>query len=278
MFGHGAFYHGHLKRYVGLFGSLFNDTFIQRGEGTSREQLIRVPVEYGPRDKMLARMVADPDLLRRPAVQLPVMSFEMDGLVYDNERKRPSTVGRRTRAADGDSVDTVYDPVPYNLHFAMTIYAKSSEDAHRVLEQVVPFFTPSWTVTIRPVAALDEQIDVPITLDPSPVLQDTYEGDFSQRRAVTWTLGFTMKAWFYGPVRNRPLIKTAVVDLFPVSGYDEIEDAVGQVDPVERITVRPGLTADGLPTSDPNSSVPLVDIHYDDNWGVITTYSQLLLE
>ena len=147
---------------------------------------------------------------------------------------------------------------------------KNVEDGTQILEQILPFFTPEWTSTINLIPELGVVQDIPlILLNVTP--QDTYEGNFDERRVMTWTLDFIMKGYFYGPIRESGVITLANTNFFDASLFDNIDSAVGNTEAVSTITIVPGLTANGLPTSNASLSVNRNEISANSNYSYITT-------
>lgn len=236
------FYNETTRKYVALFGTIFNQLKIQRKDnaGTVTQSMI-VPLSYAPFQKVLARLNEDPDLLNstRTAVRLPRMSFEMTSLSYDPSRKLASTMKMRkeNKAETDSSRNFLYAAVPYNLEFSLYIMTKYAEDATQLMEQILPFFTPDWTVTAKMVPDIDP-VDIPIVLN-SITTEDLYEGDFETRQSILYTLSFTLKGWYFGPEKSRKVIK-----------FIDIEFATGTLAntaPEERLTIQPGLDANGNP-------------------------------
>ena len=216
MFGH-KFYHTSLRKYIILFGTLFNDIHIQRRNSNDNVvQTIKCPLTYAPREKVTARLEQNPNLTEQQAVLLPRISFEMTTLMYDPARKL-NTMNKWKKdagnAATGGKIKHTFQPVPYDISFDLNIYTRYAEDATQVLEQIMPFFTPEFTATINLIPDLDIKVDVPIVLE-SMSSQDTYEGDFETRRALIWNLGFRMKAYLYGPIKETAAIREANVGFF----------------------------------------------------------------
>jgi hypothetical protein len=278
MLGH-TFYHNTIRRYVILFGTLFNDIHINRVDTDgSVTQTIKVPISYGPKEKMLARLDADPNL-NRPAIVLPRMSFELTDLNYGPTRKL-NTIGKIVAANPNDTnaAKYQYTPVPYDLNFILSIAVKNADDGTRILEQILPFFTPNWNSTVDLIPELGIKLDVPIVLN-AVSSEDTYEGNFEERRSIVWTLSFTMKGYIFGPTRpasgssGGQLIKLANVNFYDTSTYTNIDDAVGNLDVVESITITPGMLANGSPTSNASLSVSSDQINANDNYGYIITKS-----
>lgn len=238
MFGH-EFYHEHIRRYIVVFGTMFNNIVISRKtEAGVVDKRIKVPISYSPRDKLLARIETDPNLNKPTAISLPRMGFEITSMTYAGERKL-STVQRYNVQSSSDSSkkNLVYAPVPYDINFQLSIMVKNAEDGTQILEQILPFFTPEWTNTVQLIDDMEIKMDIPLVL-LSVSSDDTYDGDYESRRALIWTLDFTMKCYFYGPIKNKKIIKFAKTNFF-IDGFDE---AVGSSNTaLERVTVQPGL-------------------------------------
>lgn len=265
MLGH-TWYNEQIKRYVAVFGTMFNDIVLtKRNQDGTVAKLVRVPISFGPKERFLVRRNDDPNLDRPYAISLPVMSFEMNGMLYDGPRKLNTT----TRYVVPDGVDkdkliSLWQPVPYDINFQLNIMTKSYDDGCQIMEQIVPFFTPEFTNEVILISDPEVAIDVPLVLvGITPT--DTYEGDFKERRAMIWTLDFVMKGWFFGPTYNKKTIKVTDVNL-----YDKMDATT----PVVNINLTPGLTIDGEPTTDPSQTIPYEDINADDNWGYIVEVTE----
>lgn len=236
------FYNSTTRKYVAVFGTLFNQLKIQRQDnaGVTKKDMI-VPLSYAPFQKILARATQDPDLInsRRPAMTLPRMSFEMTSLAYDSTRKIGSTqkLIKRNKDETDDGRDFIYSPVPYNLEFSLYIMTKYAEDATKIMEQILPFFTPDFTVSAQMIPDIDP-IDIPIVMT-SVTTEDLYEGTFEERRAILYTLTFTLKGWFFGPEKRKQVIKFVDVDMFNGTATDSPF--------IEGLDIRPGLSANGEP-------------------------------
>lgn len=264
-----TYYHGTLKKYVTLFGTLFNDLYVNRTDSVhSVINSIKVPLQYGPREKVLARLESDPNLTRPVAMILPRMSFEITTMTYAPQRKLP-TIGKNKKVYDdATKLKYAYNPVPYDISFSLYIMVKNQEDGTQLLEQILPYFTPEWTTTINLIPELGIVQDIPLVLlNVTP--QDTYEGNFEERRVITWTLDFMMKGYFHGPVRKSGIINLANTNFFDASTYDDIDNAVGNLTAVDSVTVEPGLTANGQPTSNSSASVDRNEITANSQYGFI---------
>ena len=211
------FYHETMRKIVVSFGTLFNNIqIVRKNSAGTVVQAMKVPLAYGPQQKFLARLNADPALGAKVAVTLPRLGFEMTGISYDPTRKLNRVQKFRkvkTSANDADKLDTQYMPVPYNINFTLYAMAKNSDDALQIVEQILPFFQPDYTLTINDMADMGIKRDVPIILNDVSY-EDNYQGDFTERRAIIYTLGFTAKFYLYGPVTSSSVIKTVQVDQY----------------------------------------------------------------
>ena len=209
-----TYYHETIRKYVAVFGTLFNDINIQRrnSAGVITEQ-IKVPIAYEAKDKLILRMragVADPAV----AATLPRMGFVMNGIAYDGTRKL-NTLGQVYAANTSASTSTLmkqYNPVPYNFDFALTAMVDSSEDGAQIFEQIVPFFTPEFTVSVNLVPSMNVKPDVTIVLNGTTV-EDSYEGDFTARREIIWSFTFQLKGYIYPDVKSGSVTKSVIVNL-----------------------------------------------------------------
>lgn len=264
-----TYYHGTLKKYVTLFGTLFNDLYINRVDNIHNvTNSIKVPLSYAPKEKVLARLEGDPNLTNPIAMVLPRMAFEITTMTYAPTRKLP-TIGKNTKVFDdATQLKYTYSPVPYDISFSLYIMVKNQEDGTQILEQILPYFTPEWTTTINLIPELNIVQDIPLVLlNVTP--QDTYEGNFEERRVITWTLDFIMKGYFYGPVRKSKTITLANTNFFDASLYDDIDNAIGNAQRVSGSTIEPGLTANGEPTSNASLSVDRNEITANSQYGFI---------
>lgn len=157
---------------------------------------------------MLARVAGDPNLDNKVAITLPRMSFAMVNMNYDGSRKLPKR--NRTARTDGKSL---FNPTPYNFEFELYIAVKNSEDGTRILEQILPYFTPDWNLTVNLVPGVDSKVDTPIVLN-NVSKEDNYEGNYTERRSIIWTLSFTLKGYLFGPVNDVKRIEEAIANIF----------------------------------------------------------------
>ena len=201
-------YHEIFRRSVVAFGTLFNNIELRRSD-----EVMNVPLAYGPKAKFLARLDQVPDPTnKRVQITLPRISFEINGLEYDSTRKVSPTQKVRI-ASTSEKNKNMFMPVPYNLSFEMGIISKNQEDALQIVEQILPFFQPHYNLSIKLVPTMNETRDVPIVLT-NVEYEDIYEGEFAVRRAITYTLQFTMKTYLYGPVTESKVIKKTITDMY----------------------------------------------------------------
>jgi len=209
------FYHQKIRKAVAMFGTMFNNINIvrQNAAGNTISQ-VRVPLAYAPREKYLARIQADPDLRagQRVALKLPRLSFEIAGIQYDPSRKVPKLnrfAVQKKGQTNRDIRGSLYSPVPYIINFQLNAFTKNQDDALQIVEQIIPYFTPQYTLTIKPFAEYPTiKEDVPITIQ-GVSFQDDFEGPLEQRRTIIYTLDFTMSINFYGPIIETGLINRA---------------------------------------------------------------------
>jgi len=203
------FYNEILRRTIISFGTLFNGITVKQDDST-----IKVPLAYGPTQKFLARLEQSPDLNKATAITLPRMSFEFTGLTYDPARKVTTTQQFTVKDPDtGKDSKKAYLPVPYNMQFELAIMCKLNDDALQITEQILPYFQPAYNVTVNLVSTIKEKRDIPIVLE-NITMQDDYEGDFTQRRVLLYTLRFTAKTYLFGPVSDasKDIIKKSTVN------------------------------------------------------------------
>jgi hypothetical protein len=210
------YYHEIMRKTIVAFGTLFNQIYIRHDDRSGNTYSdLKVPLAYGPSQKFLARLEQQEDLNKPVQITLPRMSFEMNNIQYDSTRKVGITQTFKAVDKDNANVKKVFMPVPYNVGFELNILTKLNDDALQIVEQILPYFQPSFNVTIDLIDSIGEKRDVPIVLD-SISFQDDYEGDFSTRRALIYTLRFTAKTYLFGPVADSSegLIKKVQVDYY----------------------------------------------------------------
>lgn len=270
MFGN-KFYFGSIRKYVALFGTLFNDIEIDRTDSSGNlVKTLKVPIAYGPKDRYLARLRENPDLLRQVNQILPRMSFEIKSIEYDSSRKL-NTITRNVKTnTTSNTIKAQYNPVPYNFNIDLSVLARNADDAMRIVEQILPFFKPEWTTTINLIPDMDIKMDIPVILR-SIDYEDSYEGSFNDRFAITWTLRFVLKGYIYGPISTVGLIKETDINFFVPPG-NTASEAIGTTPVAEYLITIPGLDANGNPTSSANTSIPSSQIQANSNYGFIVDF------
>ena len=246
------FYNQSFRKLIIAFGQIFNNIVIQRtnssGGVTAR---IKVPLAYAPKEKFLVRLDQQANLESREfATTLPRMGFEITGLAYDSSRKltRVQKYSKVKSGEDGKKMNYNYSPVPYNISMSLYVFTATAEDGLQIIEQILPFFQPDYTVTVNVVPELNIKRDIPIVLG-NIGYEDTYDGSFTQRRAVIYTLSFTAKTYLFGPMNNQSVIKQTQSDIYTDTDTTSTRE--------ERIVVVP----------DPTSA------DADDDFGFTTTIS-----
>ena len=205
------FYHQTSRKMVVAFGTLFNTIEVRRTNSSDEvTEVVKIPLSYGPKDKMLARITSDPNLSSSVALTVPRMGFELTSMTYDSARKL-NTIGRNV-AKGTTGLKKQYNPVPYKYDFSLFIFVKNAEDGTQILEQILPFFTPEFTITMTLISGMDIKMDIPLVLNDVSS-EDTYDGDFATRRSIIWTLNFSMKGYLYpNIVDNAKVITSTTVD------------------------------------------------------------------
>ena len=201
------FYNQAVRKTVISFGTLFNNIELKKTVDGQVLETEKVPLAYGPKQKFLYRLQGNPTDGRKVAITLPRIYFEMTGIDYDAARKTPATQKYKTVINDnGNEVRTQYVPVPYNISFEVGILCKSQDDGLQILEQILPFFQPSFSMSLKFIPDMDEVRDVAVVLN-SVDFDDDWEDDFSTRRSITYTMQFTAKSYIYGPYTKADVIR-----------------------------------------------------------------------
>src|SRR5210317_1911325 len=238
MFGR-YFYNESMRRMTIAFGQIFNNIQIKRKDSAGAiVQSIRVPLAYAPKEKFLVRLDQQPNLDEREmAITLPRMGFEITGISYDASRKLNKINKFKTvkTGIDGKVMNYNYTPVPYNISYSLYIFTATAESGLQIVEQILPFFQPYYTVTVIAVPELDIKRDVPIILNDVSY-EDSYSGDYTTRRAVIYTLNFTAKTYLFGPASTQKTIKEVQSDL-----YTDTPTTTATRE--ERITITPNPTS-----------------------------------
>ena len=208
MLNNNVFYHGIIRKTIVAFGSLFSDIYIDRRQGDSVNgetyQRLQIPLAYAPKEKWIVRIDSDPNLENHTYVSLPRMSFEINGYSYDSQRKL-NRMQKITCGSGIDSVSYMYTPVPYNIEISLYVLTKTQEDGLQIIEQILPTFTPEYTLSINAIPDMNVKQDIPVILN-SVSVADEYDGDFQTRRFVTHTLTFTLKTSLFGAISGQGII------------------------------------------------------------------------
>ena len=229
------FYHETIRKVIVSFGTMFNDINLVRKDSSGNiSQSMKVPLAYGPREKFLVRLREDADLSKTVAITLPRIGFEITNLAYDPTRKLYRVQKfKKVKGSKASQLDTQFMPVPYNIDIELFVMAKQSDDALQIVEQILPYFQPDYTFTINDQPDMGIKRDVPIILN-SIAYEDTYQGDFTTRRALIYTLSFTAKFYLYGPVTSSKVIKTVQVDQ-----YTDLQDTSPKREQRYKVTPKP---------------------------------------
>jgi hypothetical protein len=217
-----------------MFGALFDEIYIVKKNSSGSFQQMRVPFSYAPKRKFMeriAQMDRGEDNERQVAITLPRMSFEMTSISYDAVRQLPKMNNRRVTVSEAPKAyGKSYVGVPYILSFSLNVYAKSQDEALQVVEQIVPYFNPQYTISIKPYDTIDDLIeDVPINL-ASVSFTDDYENEMAARRTIIYTLDFEMKINFYGPAptdeTSQKLIRRVITNMYNLCDSDQLYQSV----------------------------------------------------
>ena len=215
-----VFYHGIIRKTIVAFGSLFSDIYIDRKKDDSVSgetiQRLQIPLAYAPKEKWIVRLDSDPNLENHTYITLPRMSFEITGYQYDAARKT-NRMQKITCGTGETSMTYMYAPVPYDVSISLYILTKTQEDAMQIIEQILPTFTPEYTLSVTVVPDMNVVQDIPVILNGITV-QDDYDGDFQTRRFVTHTLNFTLKTNLFGAATGQGIITRVNSNI----GFDEV--------------------------------------------------------
>ena len=270
MFGQ-KFYNGVIRKYVIYFGTLFNDLEIDRVDSAGTvQQTLRVPISYGPRQKFIERLDVDANLDRKVALQLPRMSFEMTAFQYDAERRlSPTKKIYQAKTDDTNNLLSTYTPTPFDIGFQLAIMVKNAEDGVRILEQILPFFTPEFTATLKLIDNMDFVLDVPVIFQGLNT-EDSYEADYTTRRVLIHTLDFVVKGFVFGNVKDQKrLIRSANTQFHVDPGATGVFK-LDATSVASKVVVKPGLDANGVATSNSSVSINTNSINANDSFGYIT--------
>ena len=227
------FYNEIFRKTIIGFGTLFNDITIKQEDST-----VKVPLAYGPTQKFLARLEESPDLNKRTSLTLPRMSFEFTGLQYDSSRKVTTTQQFTVKdKTTGKNTNKAYMPVPYSMQFELSVMCKLNDDALQIVEQILPYFQPQYNLTVNLLSSMNEKRDIPVILE-SVTMDDQYEGNFTSRRVLLYTLRFSAKTYLFGPVTS------ATKDIIKKVGVKYMAGGSTSVERDVTYTVTPRATKD----------------------------------
>jgi len=214
------FYHASIRKLVVAFGSLFDEIYISRTDSTGAElKKIKVPISYGPKEKFYRKINELENTGAREAVEniLPRIGFEITGMNYDTGRKLNSlNKSFVSKSQTGTTFAYSYSEVPYNFDFDLNIMTRNIDDGYQILEQILPFFTPDFTITMN-FTEIDRGVDVPFVLNGVRSTED-YEGDLETRRLVTHTLSFQAKSYIFSPINRASLIRESTINFYNLIG------------------------------------------------------------
>lgn len=275
MLGYDPFFHDQIRKYEMVFGTLFNEIAVRRtSTDGSTVSLLRVPISFANKDKLLARLEADANIDRPTAAQLPRMSFSLTNIAHNPTNQLRST-GRYSVMVPTDDANTLTEmlnPVPYDFNFTLWVYTKYVEDGNQIIEQILPFFSPSFTATVNMMEGVN--VDTQTTIRDC-VPEDLYDGNFDKRRMTMWTLHFTMTGYLFGPVRAHPIIKFANANIIVSTNTDIRNDALSL--PIDRVTAQPGQDANGVATTNVDLTVAYSQIEPGSDWDYIVTIAGSLV-
>lgn len=265
------YYHELTGKYITAFGAMFTDIKIQRFDKNKNvAQTVKVPITYGPREKFYEINSSDPDKNRKYKYQAPILAYELTGIQYDADRQQIHTHNiNNYNGSNSQGYQRVLKPIPYILTFRMVVIANSGEDAHKIMEQIVPNFRPEYNLTIFPMEEFPNlSIDTPVIMDEEISYSDDWmRGDIKDQRRVEWEFTFRMKVLYWGATNRGKIIKIVTVNLYAAE-----QSANSSPDVV--ITAQPGLTANGTPTTKLEETIPYQQIDPDDDYGYIVTIEE----
>lgn len=250
---------------------MFNDIFIHRFDSSDNTiQQIKVPIRYAPLQTYIARMRDDPVLERAFNAYLPSMAFEITGMSYNPSRKLSNDKNLEIDFDDPYRLRTQYKPVPYDITFDLHILTKNNDDSYQIVEQILPYFTPNFTQSVKVIPEMNLKKDIITSMTGQSIQTIQNDSDMKETEAILQTLSFTMQAFYFGPVSPVGIIKRVQVDLMSVKGAPITFEDIQTHGRNHRIVVKPGLTANGQPTSNASLSIPYQQITANDDYGFIT--------
>ncbi len=239
------FYHKKIRKAVSAFGTMFNNIYVLRTNSANQViSQVKVPLSYAPKQKYLDRIRENPDLDNdtKVAIKLPRMSFEIVSFSYDQSRQLQKTNNFFQAGSSNTIRNRFYSFVPYSINFQLSIYAKSQDDALQIVEQILPFFNPQYTLTMKPFEDYpDIKEDIPITV-VGVNFADDYEGPMEARRTIIYTLDFDMKINLYGPIKETGIITKSIADIYEIQRG--LADSDTQIERITTVTNPRNVSAD----------------------------------
>lgn len=277
MFG-APFFHDIFRKAHLIFGNLFNDVQVYRyDKDGQRIQTLAVPLEFGPKQKTITRVLSNPDFEKPTSIILPRMSFQFTSVTPNRELQLPKTQthSRQIDVSGSKTMNQQFMPVPYQIGVELSIYSKNTYDAYQIIEGIIAYFSPEWSVSANMVPEMDYLDDVKIVLTNGVNLGDNFEvAEMENRRMIIHTINFTMNVNFYGPVRKSGVIKRVILNFYTPPGSGTVTDFdVANTPLVVKYELVPGLTANGEATSNSADSIHYSLINDDDPYGFIETWT-----
>ena len=258
------FYHEILRKTIISFGTLFNGLTLKHTDSDGdTASVIRVPLSYGPTQKFLARLEQSPDLNKSVQITLPRMSFEFIGMQYDPTRKVTTTQTFLSGVSSDKATEKkTYMPVPYNMNFELSLMCKLNDDALQLVEQIVPYFQPAYSLSVDLVSTIGEKRDIPVILE-SINMVDEYEGDYTTRRVLLYTLRFSAKTYLFGPVSSvtDDIIKKVSIG-YIAADSSSADSRTGGRDLTYSVTPRATKNYDGVITTNLTNDISLADVRF----------------
>jgi hypothetical protein len=215
------FYNRTIRKMVVGFGNLFNNiTLVRYNKDQTEQERFVIPISYASKELYVKRLQEDPDLDKKVSTNLPRFSFEMNGFSYDASRKQNTNI--KNFAKKDNAAISQYNPVPYNFDFSLYLYVRNIEDATQVLEHILSYFTPDYTIKLNLIPEMGIIKEVPIILNNTSQ-EIEYEGNAdSPTRMIIWTLNFTVKGFIFGAVTPAGgIIKTTITNVIDTSTQTE---------------------------------------------------------
>jgi len=227
MFSH--FYNESLRKLVVAFGSLFNEIYVIRKnkDGTENSK-IKVPLIYSSKEKFIQRLEQQSGISDNTKVEvsLPRMGFDMTAIDYDPTRHL-NKLNKRLLRDVGSAEKETFQEVPYNVSFSLFAYTRNMDDNLQILEQIVPYFSPEFIVTLN-MNEIESKLDVPIVLG-NVAVQETAEGNFLDRRILASTYSFTCKTRLYSKIEGSTLVVNSSSSLDQIVGSNDVGDLVSTI-------------------------------------------------